>query len=665
VFWFTEGTWDAADQYLMFYGGDDFRGTNLQATEAYSGANWRTVTTSGTTPGPLDGPALAYDPAAHAVVMYGGLASYTPFTYTNLTYLYSGGVWSASQTNPSPPARLAGSMVYDAALGGVVLFGGYNNSDPTGSTMLNDLWLYKGGTWSQLPDAGPPGNRTWASLAYDPTLQKLVLYSGFDPTNHCLGDTWTYNGTWTQIVSAGAGPTNLVGTSFSFDPDLGHAVLSGGATCPGVSNTVSWTFNGTGWVVVPALGAPSPHLYGIAAWDPADGLYVVAGGATQGAFTDTLSTRLALGNTTGPSVVDVNQVASFHANASGGVPEKNFSWDWGDGTPLGSGPTAHHPYAANGTFLIHLQVTDATGSSVFWNTSILVTPALSPQIRASATVLDVGQNANFTASSSGGDGTPTYGWSFGDGSTAIGDTAVHAFSRSGNFTVTVTVTDSVGGSAQAARIVEVFPALVVTLSVPGHADAGSSVPFAATVAGGDAPVSYAWAVDDGANSHSAGYSHSFVLVGSHAVSLTVLDRANNSVVQTATIEIAPAVGLKVQGPSSIGSGTTGSWSAEVTGGTAPFVVGWSVPGVQSGNGSTASLSFASAGTYPIVFQVTDSANGSASTTFNVTVTSGSAPFGGSVAGVPTLALLAIGVVVAAVAVGALLLRRRRSPPSAP
>ena len=29
IFWFTEGTWDAADGYLMFYGGDDFAGANL------------------------------------------------------------------------------------------------------------------------------------------------------------------------------------------------------------------------------------------------------------------------------------------------------------------------------------------------------------------------------------------------------------------------------------------------------------------------------------------------------------------------------------------------------------------------------------------------------------------------------------------------------------
>ena len=53
----------------MYYGGDDFNGTNLATTMSYTGGNWTPVTTTGTNPGPLDGPSLAYDAADGYVVI--------------------------------------------------------------------------------------------------------------------------------------------------------------------------------------------------------------------------------------------------------------------------------------------------------------------------------------------------------------------------------------------------------------------------------------------------------------------------------------------------------------------------------------------------------------------------------------------------------------------
>ncbi|MFI5415105.1 MAG: hypothetical protein ACHQ16_05510, partial [Candidatus Lutacidiplasmatales archaeon] len=208
VDWFTEATWDATDGYLVSYGGDNFVSTNLNATQTFVAGNWSTPATGGTSPGPLDGPALAYDPLTGHVVMYGGYSDYAPFTYTNRTYTYSAGTWSGAQLNPTPPAPTAAAMAFDADLGGTVLFGGYNNSDSTGQHLLNDLWLSKGGIWSALPDTNPPPVRTWPSLAYDPGRHELVMYGGVTASFACLGDTWTYNGTWSRISSSG-GPGGL------------------------------------------------------------------------------------------------------------------------------------------------------------------------------------------------------------------------------------------------------------------------------------------------------------------------------------------------------------------------------------------------------------------------------------------------------------------------
>ncbi|MCI4317649.1 MAG: PKD domain-containing protein, partial [Thermoplasmata archaeon] len=401
--------------------------------------------------------------------------------------------------NPTPPPRLAGSMVYDPDLGGVVLFGGYNNSVPSGTSLLNDLWLYKAGAWSKLPDQSPPPARTWASLGFDPGLHELVLYGGYSPTSACYGDTWTYNGNWTHVAVPPGGPMGLTGTAMAYDPSLGQILLTGGANCALTNNTATWTFNGTAWQSLTTSGSPAPHLYGIAVWDPAAGVFVVAGDNLGPGYTDVLSSPFSLLNATGPSSSEVGQVVRFVASVTGGVPARSFAWDWGDGSSGAVTENATHPYAHSGTFPVHFRAVDATGASVYWNGSVQVSPSVSPVIAASATIADVGLNITFVASSSGGTGSATYSWNLGDGGTASGASVTHAFTAPGIFTVALTATDSVGGRGTATQAVDVFSTLTVTLAAPANADLGVSVHLLATAGGGAAPLSYSWILDDGAH----------------------------------------------------------------------------------------------------------------------------------------------------------------------
>src|SRR5207253_753664 len=61
---------------------------------------------------------------------------------------------------------------------------------------------------------------------------------------------------------------------------------------------------------------------------------------------------------------------------------------------------------------------------------------------------DVGQTLTFDGSGSIGavGQTLTFAWDFGDGSTGTGETATHAYSAAGTFTVALTVTDRNGGA---------------------------------------------------------------------------------------------------------------------------------------------------------------------------------------------------------------------------
>lgn len=62
--------------------------------------------------------------------------------------------------------------------------------------------------------------------------------------------------------------------------------------------------------------------------------------------------------------VDGSEV-SFDASGSrpGGAPISRYTWNFGDGTPLGSGLRTTHTYAKEGTYVVRLVVVDANGAT--------------------------------------------------------------------------------------------------------------------------------------------------------------------------------------------------------------------------------------------------------------------------------------------------------------
>jgi PKD domain/Bacterial Ig-like domain (group 3) len=86
------------------------------------------------------------------------------------------------------------------------------------------------------------------------------------------------------------------------------------------------------------------------------------------------------------------------------------------------------------------------------NSSLTATFSFSPSSPAT------GQSVTLTASATEGVSPYTFGWSFGDGSSATGNPTTHVYSGSGSYTVTLTVHDSVGQSAAVSQIVTVASA---------------------------------------------------------------------------------------------------------------------------------------------------------------------------------------------------------------
>src|SRR2546426_2956756 len=102
-------------------------------------------------------------------------------------------VHGATFAATAPDPRAGVGMVYDAAHGVTLLFGGSDNQ-----TYFKDTWAWNGSRWTALHPATSPAGRALAGMAYDEAHGQVVLFGGIGAGFELLGDTWTWAGTtWT------------------------------------------------------------------------------------------------------------------------------------------------------------------------------------------------------------------------------------------------------------------------------------------------------------------------------------------------------------------------------------------------------------------------------------------------------------------------------------
>ena len=252
------------------------------------------------------------------------------------------------------------------------------------------------------------------------------------------------------VVSASASSTDTTtGQPVSFDA---HASVDDGSHI----QSYSWDFGDGG----SSSQATPSHTYATA------GTYTVTATAMASngvSTTKTLSISVADRPPTAAfsysPAAATGQPVSFDASASAD-PDGTisaYSWDFGDGSTA-SGNLASHSYAMSGTYTATLTVTDNSGntSSVTHAVTvtdrppiILVTMAPNPATAGAPVKFDA------TGSADPDGAITSYGWSFGDGSSASGETAQHTYTQSGTFTVQVTITDNSGSVSTATQTLRV------------------------------------------------------------------------------------------------------------------------------------------------------------------------------------------------------------------
>ncbi|HWM51207.1 MAG TPA: PKD domain-containing protein, partial [Thermoplasmata archaeon] len=188
-------------------------------------------------------------------------------------------------------------------------------------------------------------------------------------------------------------------------------------------------------------------------------------------------------------IVAVGGWQLVHARASpdGDSPATAFSYNHG-GAVMPSGPvTSIGAETVGGPRVAH--------------DPLAVTSALTASMSLTPGATDVGRVVIFSATASGGTGTYTYNWSFGDGASDRSANTFHAYTAPRTYPVVLWVNDSAGSSAKSLGNVTVNPLPVGSASAsPAATDVGSLVGFSGAVAGGTSPLSYAWNFEDESSS---------------------------------------------------------------------------------------------------------------------------------------------------------------------
>ncbi len=140
---------------------------------------------------------MVYDAAHGNVVLFGGCVPNKPrdVTLINETWLWDGDNWTQANPADSPQARMDAAMAYNAAAQNVVLFGGASTSLP-----LNDTWTWDGANWTEQQVSASPGERSFAQMVHIDSNQPVVLLGGLNVTTP-LSDMWLWNGSdWMQFL---------------------------------------------------------------------------------------------------------------------------------------------------------------------------------------------------------------------------------------------------------------------------------------------------------------------------------------------------------------------------------------------------------------------------------------------------------------------------------
>jgi len=381
------------------------------------------------------------------------------------------------------------------------------------------------------------------------------------------------------VTAAFTAPNGCTGTAVAF--------TNQSTTTAGSLTSYSWNFAGLGTSTLqnPTFSFPTVGTYNVS----------LIATASNGC-SDTVIV---------PVTINASPTAMFTAGSAcaGGTitmnntstPVSGSTWNWNFGNSTSS--TLQSPsvtYSNAGTYNTTLVVTASNGCTASQMVPVIIN-ALPSASFVAPSVACQGSAVSFTNTSSAGSGSLTgYLWNFGNGQTSILENPSYIYNTPGNYTISLTVTNSAGCTATVNHNIAINPTPIASAGTPQSVCLGASATLFAS--GGN---SYVW---------STGATTSTITVTPTTTTnytVTVTDITGCTASATTTVTVLPLPVINVTPNQSICFGQNATLSAT---GAVSYL--WSPLGA---NTATVTVSPATSTSYAVTG--TD-ANGCSSTSFS-------------------------------------------------
>ncbi len=309
----------------------------------------------------------------------------------------------------------------------------------------------------------------------------------------------------------------------------------------------------------------------------------------------------------------------------------SYLWSFPDGS-VRSGQSVAFAFQSAGNFSVSLQVSASNGASGQASASAQISgPTLSISANGPYSG-NVGQQIAMTASVIGGNAPFQFSWSFGDGTSANGQTVSHAYASGGTFTITVSASSgstgqSVPPATTFATISQQSP-ISVNVGGPYSGVAGQGIAFNAFINNPTVGfATYNWNFGDGSGGSGQSPVHAYNSPGSYTVTVTASLGGQSGQASTVAT-IAGSFTVSANGPYSGAAGQAIAFTASASNSLSSVFYRWSFgDGTSSGSPSpftSTSHTYASPGIYTLTVTGTAGLTGqsSAISTTQVTVTGG-------------------------------------------
>ncbi len=290
---------------------------------------------------------------------------------------------------------------------------------------------------------------------------------------------------------------------------------------------------------------------------------------------------------------------------------------------------------SNGNAVVVGEVQSASGSQALRNMTMAIIPIIGlSAIRPTPPALDAGTPVTLSVTPQYAIGPVHYTWSGLPPGCASQDSPQIQCTPSagGTFGIQATVTDARGFSAKSAVLeLEVHPPVTITSTniTPGHIQVGSTASLAVTATGGTGTDTYTWSgLPPGCTTADTSTLDCTPEVpGNYTISVAVNDSSGTMAsALVGQLEVAPPLVLSAVLPSANPAtiGSTVTFTADVTGGSGPYLYYWSVTpsACQFMATAVSSCHFASAGTYLVTLMVTDADGAKVSASVQITIQAG-------------------------------------------